>query len=431
MNSGGMEGFLMLFIILSMSVGIFNAGAARTINQNIEDRIRNEFGSDIVTRQHWRELDERGQPVVQLSGPGGIIGGNIGSGPGGAASSEVAIYVEPPFVDFRRLDGISGVARVMQQNNARLRFNNNNATTNFIAFDPYDFAHTAWWRSDLAPHSFNEYMNIMIEYPSAAILSESLRDHLGLREGDKIRIDPVSNNDIIEIDIFAFVDYWPSFSQFTLNSRGEMVSNHLVVANLEYIYSRIPKYPYDVWIRKMPNVSDGEIFEQLEEMITPFKSIETLTKPMVAAKNDPVLQGTNGALSLGFIIAMLVSGMGFLIYWILSINTRALQFGVFRAMGLNRRKIFAMIIREQLLVSGTALAIGIALGNLTVSLFLPIFSLLYSGVDQSIPFRIFPTEGDTERILLIFGAMLLVCLVILGNMLKRIKIDQVLKLGED
>jgi len=418
MDSGGREGFLMLFIILSISVGLFNAGTARTINRNTEDRIFNSFGADIVTRQYWRELDERGQPLIWRD-----FGGS------GANS----IFIEPPFIDFQILEGVESTARVMSINDARVQLSTNYEIekTVLIAFDPYDFARTAWWRSDLTPHAFNEYMNIMMEFPSSAVLSGSLRDQLGLREGDKIRIDPLSSGESIELDVLAFVDYWPSFSPHKLDSGGSIVSNHMVAANLEYIFSKMPRYPYDVWIRKMPGVSDGEIFDQLAEMNTSFRSIETITKPIVDAKNDPALQGTNGALSLGFIISMLISGIGFLIYWILSINSRALQFGVIRAMGLTRNKILGIIVWEQILVSGVALAAGLMIGNISLSLFLPVFSLLYSGPEQNTPFKVFPTDGDATWILLIFGIVLLVCLILLGHVIRRVKIDQVVKLGED
>jgi len=428
MNSGGKESFLMFFIILSLSVGLFSAGAARTINRNTEDRIRNEFGADIVTRQHWIELDENGRPIVDAV-PAGIGHGRFANA--GASDSEVTSFVEPPFIDFQMLEGVSGVAKVLRSENTRIKVSSGNTTTTFIAFDPYDFAHTTWWRSDLAPYALNEYMNIMMEYPGAAVLSESLREQLGLREGDKIRVDPFSNGNTVELDILAFVDYWPSFSPYTMNRSGNLVREHMIVANLEYIFARMPRSPYDVWIRKMPGVSDADIFDRLEEMKTPFKRIDTLIKPMVEAKNDPALQGTNGVLSLSFIIAMLICSLGFLIYWILSINSRVLQFGVLRAMGLTQRKIYAIIIWEQILVSGSALAAGITIGNVTMALFLPVFRLLYSGVEQNIPFKVFSAASESTRIMILFSIMLTVLLFVLVHMIRQIKIDQVLKLGED
>jgi putative ABC transport system permease protein len=277
----------------------------------------------------------------------------------------------------------------------------------------------------------NEYLNIMTDQPGSAVLSESLRHQLGLREGDRIWITPHPDAERVELYVLAFVDFWPSFSPFHVNADDEVVINHMIAANLQHIFSRTSPIAYNVWIRKSPGVSDGEIYEQLSDMWTPFLRIESTGALMVAAKNDPMLQGTNGALSLGFIIAMLISGMGFLIFWILSINQRVLQFGVFRAMGMTKQSIFRMLLYEQVLVSGVAVIIGTVIGNLVVAMFLPLFSLLYSGIEQNIPFQVFTAEGDSVRVLILFGILLLICLAILDNILRRIKIYQVVKLGED
>ena len=45
-----------------------------------------------------------------------------------------------------------------------------------------------------------------------------------------------------------------------------------------------------------------------------------LDQKIIESKNDPLLQGFNGMLTLGFIITMFVCVIGFLIYWILSIK---------------------------------------------------------------------------------------------------------------
>lgn len=51
----------------------------------------------------------------------------------------------------------------------------------------------------------------------------------------------------------------------------------------------------------------------------------------------------NGALTLGFVVIMLMTVIGFLIYWIISIRSRTLQFGVLRAMGVTFREVIATL----------------------------------------------------------------------------------------
>ena len=77
----------------------------------------------------------------------------------------------------------------------------------------------------------------------------------------------------------------------------------------------------------------------------------------------------NGALTLVFIIIMVMCIIGFLIYWILSIKSRTLQFGILRAMGMKFREIIMMIVYEQLLVSGVAIFAAIFIGGVTSDLF--------------------------------------------------------------
>ena len=43
----------MIFLILTMAMGIFSAQAARTINANAEEKIRYATGADIVFQEKW------------------------------------------------------------------------------------------------------------------------------------------------------------------------------------------------------------------------------------------------------------------------------------------------------------------------------------------------------------------------------------------
>ena len=65
-RSGGQEQFLMLFIILSLSVGIFSANAARTINTNIEEKIKYTTGADMNLRFYWG--DEKQAIAMEAAG---------------------------------------------------------------------------------------------------------------------------------------------------------------------------------------------------------------------------------------------------------------------------------------------------------------------------------------------------------------------------
>jgi putative ABC transport system permease protein len=159
--------------------------------------------------------------------------------------------------------------------------------------------------------------------------------------------------------------------------------------------------------------------------------LKDASQQIITRKNDPILQGTNGALTLGFVVTMLISTIGFLIYWILSIRDRTLQFGILRAMGISMREIIGMLFCEQILISGTAIVVGIIAGGVTSDLFVPLLQIAYSSVEQVPPFKVVSFSGDYVKLYIIIGAMLVIGFSVLARMISRIKINQAIKLGED
>jgi putative ABC transport system permease protein len=144
-----------------------------------------------------------------------------------------------------------------------------------------------------------------------------------------------------------------------------------------------------------------------------------------------MVQGTNGALTLGFIVTMSVSTIGFLIYWTLSIRQRVLQFGIFRAMGMSVQKIIGLLACEQVLISGIAILVGIIIGGITSDLFVPLLQLVYSAAQQVPPFKVVAAREDYIKIYIMVLFMLSIGLSILGMIISKIKIHQAIKLGED
>ena len=72
-RSRGQEQFLMLFIILAISSGLFSANSARTINKNMEDRIRYQTGADVTIQAVWEDNQpkDNGSPMGMFEMGGG------------------------------------------------------------------------------------------------------------------------------------------------------------------------------------------------------------------------------------------------------------------------------------------------------------------------------------------------------------------------
>jgi len=198
---------------------------------------------------------------------------------------------------------------------------------------------------------------------------------------------------------------------------------------LQQVQSAWGIQPYQVWIKN--KASSSYLYDFARQHAVEFTRFDDAAAQLVLAKNDPVLQGTNGILTVGFMMALLLCSVGFLIYWVLSIKSRSLLFGIFRAMGMSMREVFTMLLSEQLFISGTSIAVGALTGSLTARLYMPLIQLGYAASDYALPLQVLSSQADQVRLFVVVGVVMLVCMVILGVLISRLKVTQALKLGED
>jgi len=415
-RSKGQEQFLMLFLILAISIGLFNANTARTINKNMEDKIRYSIGADVRMQAEWKT----NQPAT----PAGAMTQGQES-----QSKEPFRYFEPNFNDFATLSGSEVVTKVLNVKDGTLQSTkewiNNIRVMGII---PDEFAKVAWFRPDLLPYHWYEYLNLMTEAPTAFLVSTSLKEQYKLEVGDTVYLT-WGNQDYLEGTIYAFIDYWPTYNPNQTNRMNRAPG--FVVANLSYIQNKMALQPYEVWIKKQEGATDKQINDDILKKEIKLSFIDYTGQELVKMKNDPMLQGMNGMLTLGFIASMLISLLGFLIYWIISIQNRILQFGILRAMGMSLAKVIGMLANEQLLVSGASILIGVIVGGMTGDLFIPLLQIMYSSVDQVPPFKIMAYGEDYIKVYAIIGLMITMGFMTLWRIISKIKIDQAVKLGED
>ena len=433
-RSRGQEQFLMLFIILSISIGLFNANSARTTNRNVEDKTRYQVGADVVVDPVWKTND------VPTASSALIPDGAPAAAASSSSSKDAIKYIEPDYASFAGLAGVEAATKVLRVSDVRARgFETEASGVQLMAIKPAEFGKIAWFRSGLLSHHINEYLNLLTDAPKAALLSTSLMDQLKVKPGDSITLSWRGNN-TIEVTVYAFVDYWPTFNP---NPRvdptktaadGKTASGAkpgLVVANFDYLMNKLPIQPYDIWLDKAPDTTDKIVHDDIDAKTLEVDTVTYTNQNLIKMKNDPMLQGINGSLTLGFVAAMAISLLGFLIYWIISIQGRVLQFGILRAMGLSLAKLVGMIACEQVLVSGVAVVMGFVTGNLASRLFIPLLQVASSAADQVPPFRIVAQIDDYYKIYIVVAAMLVIGFVTLWRIIARIRIDQALKLGED
>ena len=405
-RSSGQYMPLLLLLILTVSLGIYTASAARTLDRNFVDQIYYSIGADLALTERWTV-------------PGASSAAAAASGMGGAAdfSTEERVY-EPPFYIHTELPGVKAAARVLSVSAGARAGGRFLGESNLMAIIPSEFGKVAWWREDLSPYHFYDHLNLLTRHREGALISRNLAERASLSIGDVVTL--TFKNQPIEVYIAGFVDYWPTLGY---------QQRPFFIANLDYVQEVIALEPYDVWLALEGPGYLTEIVERLRGEGIFVTSLKDANSLVVQGRNEPHRMGFYGILSIGFIVSSLVTVLGFILYTFLSMKSRLLQFGVLRAVGLSVSQLIALLGLEQILSLGLGLGAGTGLGIWATRIFLPFLS--EGGESAVIPFRIVTDPADVARIFTVLGAMLIVAIIGLSMILVRMKLNQAIKLGEE
>lgn len=423
--------FIILFLTFTIALGLFNASSARAINRNLEERIKYAVGADMVITPEWRSSEEK----IYVRDPFAMDGlKSINTSNGGS-------FIEPPFDQYLTLPGVESATRVYVTDNCKAIRGPNSQMATLMAITTEEFGEVAWLRSDLlhSRHWF-DYLNVIAGEPSAVLISRQLANELDVKPGDTISAqwDRSGSSDMV---VFAIIDYWPSWNPIKKNGTRsnlygidmnyQAAGSRFIVGNFAYIYSNITIEPYSILLDLKDDAEINDIYNAISERRMEVESVVSTKEITIRMKNDSVQMGINGILTLGFIIILFVLSLGFLLFWIILVRSRTLQFGIFRAIGFSFRQLISMMVLEQILTSGIAAFIGFTLGKLTSQLFVPFFQMFSSVQNQVPPFRVINSTQDQLRIFMIVVSIVIICLVIISFLVSKIKISQALKLGED
>jgi putative ABC transport system permease protein len=409
------QGYITAFLVITLAIGVFNAQTARTINTNEENRVLYAAGADLVMQEVWEDNRDEIDTVEELD-------------------TVPLVYTEPNYGKYQEIEGAASVTKVLYDTGAHCSCGKDNAyvPVTLMGINTKEFGETFEFKDGLLPQHWYNYLNAISQNPMAVLVSSNMKENIGLSLGDTISYRDRDGNSARGI-IYGFVDYWPTFNP-TIITKGDdgvyhETDNYLVVANFSYYQSQCGLTPYQVWIKAEDDTAF--IYDFAAKTGTKFTFFRDKSAELIDLKNDPIFQGTNGILTLGFTIVLILCCVGFLIYWILSIKSRTLLLGIFRAMGMYMREIIAMLINEQIFISGLSIAMGIGIGLLASRLYIPLVQIAYSSIDTVIPLEIISQPSDMARLLTVVAVMVVLCMIILGMLISRIKISQALKLGED
>lgn len=413
--------FLMLFLVMTIGMGVFSASAARTINTNLEEQLLYKNGAEIALNVRWdsTQLATSTSQVAAGEEEVGSIDNN----------SEPVVYSEPPFEPIANLSQVENATKVFKKDNVTLSDGARSIHyPSLMAIEPKEFGEIAWFKNSLLPYHWYQYLNLIASEQSSVLISKKLSDSFGIKEGDYVTIQ-WDGSEPGEFVVYGIIDYWPTFNP--LESGEGTSEGSLIVANLPYVQNTLGLEPYEVWMQLEEDASRAKLYDEIEEAKIPVTSLRDVTPQIIDLKNGSLLLGLNGTMTLGFLISLLISFIGFLLYWILTIKSRTLQYGIYRAIGISMPKLIGILVSEQVLTSGFACLLGIVGGKITSQLFVPLFKVSMNIKDLIPPFAVVFDASDELKIYLFSAFMLILGSIVLIGFLKRIKIDQAIKLGED
>lgn len=416
------QGFISVFLVMTIAMGMFNSNMARTINENKTERIEYNLGTDLVVQERWiRKTTVDKEKSLHW------------------------YYTEGDFQRFNKLEGsmCESVTRVIYDDNSVIKVDGEELSGVLMGINTKEFGETAELRSGLNDEHWYNYLNALSQVSNGVIISSNLADKYGIKVGDTIeyaRYNPIKDKETEEIaspsgTVCAIVDAFPGFNQYVYekNSDGEMeeIEKYLVVANYAYVVGAFSQTPYQVWMKLADGHDYQDVLQALKDEDVTISEYESLENDIDLMQESPLVLITNGLFSLTFIIAVILCTVGFLIYWITSIKQRELLFGIYRAMGMSMREINRMLINEQIFSSVLASLAGYGVGAAATVLFVKLVSVVYLPESHNIAIAIAVNPLDIIKLTTVIVFMFVICFVVIRTILRRMNITQALKLGED
>ena len=443
------QGFLAVFLIMTVAGGIFDANMARTMNSNMEKRIVYNVGCDAIYNEDFRLR-------IQKNKDGSVSW----------------MYDEPDFGKYESLknEGIcDGVTRVLEDERVDISAGSGSISDAYLmAINTKEFGETAKLQSDQNDdindaHWFN-YLNELAKEPDGVIISSNLAKALGLKVGDSLNYsryvpEAVDDDQIYASEnakVCAIVKGFPGYERYTYETDADKnvteQEKYLIVANYARVVEKFGMTPYSVWMNlsKGKTVDDivgylgGENSEnsdstadnltdtQSEKVQSEiYRNITSAQQLIDENKNSATVQITNGMFTLSFILSLIVCSVGFLLYWVMTLKQRELQFGIYRAMGMRMREVKAMLLNEQIFLSFLPLLAGAGIGITATAMFVRLISIIYLPQKHNIGVNVYIYQSDMLELAGVLFVAVAVCYVVISRLLKSMKIAQALRLGED
>ena len=400
-RSPGAYGLPLILLVTTISLGIYTASFARTIDRYLYEQ------------QFYRVSADAAARVFSQSG---------GGFPGAPANEAPPAYMH--ISEFTSMPHIINATRLGEYR-ATARLTSGSVDGTFIGVDRAELGPVIFWRPDFAPIRLGYLMNALAERDDAALASRPFVEERGLDIGDLLELDVRSGGEVFKINlqIAGTLDYFPRWQP---QDEGA-----LFVGNLDYLFEQAQlELAHSVIARVAPEFSQREFTRTLMSRGAAAVSIREPFSRIEREQARPERQGLFGLLSIGFITSSLATMVGFLLYAVFSYQRRYVELGILRAIGLSQSSMMRSVAWELGLLIFTGLALGVGIGLLVSALYIPFMQFVSSLEGIVPPYVVTMAWGEIAQIIALFAATFLVIMVILLAILRRMRIFQAVKLGE-
>ncbi len=259
-----------------------------------------------------------------------------------------------------------------------------------------------------------------------ALVSRFLLEQLAFEVGDTFQMDLSRGSQ--SIVIAGILDAFPTLD---VDSRLFVVIDSETQAAYDLGRPGMPLTdPDEYWLAVDDNQA-GAVAETLREI--PFQS--TLVAPqherVQILRTDPVALGMIGALSIGFVAAIVFALIGFVTSAAVSVRERLTEFALLRAIGLSPRQLAGWLLLEHGFLLVVSLVFGTLLGLMLSWLVLPQISVTQEATRAFPSANIVIPWGTITLLELAAIATLVIVSGLLALLLRRIGLGTLLRIGED
>ncbi|MBL7198650.1 MAG: ABC transporter permease [Anaerolineae bacterium] len=333
----------LLLVITSLSLGAFMASMAFSLDRWLIDQVFYAVGSDVLIRQTINPDDETVSPTE------------------GAWVLPVDSYLDVP--------GVTDASRVGMYPATISMGDRRTLRGTFIGLDRLDAPRLMFFRNDFGPVSLGEMMNQLAQREDAVLLSRRVLERGEFEVGDKVHVRVNVADVPLETDftIAGTYEYFPMVYE-------EAEGRTAIIGNLDFLFEQIgATLLHNIWLKIRPEVDQEVMIESVEGMGV-FISRWVDTRDLIAEEQSRVERvGIFGTLSIGFLAAAVLSGVGLLVYNYASLQERLFRFTILRAVGLSLLQVISQVAIEYLVLMVYSVAGGAVIGVWASELFIPFF----------------------------------------------------------